>query len=222
MQQQDPPQRLEQRRRVVQRSDDRPARRDGREPGIRSGEDRPVLPVGGVHEERHARRRLLRPAVRQGRDDRVVGLLAVRQLESHEVRRQARHLVADAGPDAVRRPVRRPRSTGTTSAWLRQGITRCRSGPTRVPPSCSSAPGPPRQAFRRPSARESRARACRQTTRTRSWQRCRSRRSRRNRHMRSTWGRASGPTPLYGSAAAIARSVSSSSLTPDAAALSRS
>ena len=67
-----------QRRRLVRRLD-RSAPRPGRQPVVRAAANGPVLPVERVHPLGQAGRRLLRPPVRQRRDDGILGLQPVRE-----------------------------------------------------------------------------------------------------------------------------------------------
>ena len=134
--------------------------------------DGPVLAVGGVRQERQARRRLLRPPVRQAGTD---GAGPQARRPGHAARRAgcpptsstasptsrsrgartssnwgttARDLVVDAAADAVRRPVlRRLHRHG------RAATRPHRSGPTPATPSSSSArdAGPPTDLHGRPT-----------------------------------------------------------------------
>ena len=70
--------------------------------------DRPVLAVGRVHAVGHAGGRLLRPPVRQRRDDGLLGLQPVGLKRSRQLRPVPRDVELDAGPDGVRGPGRRP------------------------------------------------------------------------------------------------------------------
>ena len=78
VQQQDPREGLEERWRVVRRLD-RSAPRRGGQSVVRTAAHGPVLPVERVHPLGQAGRRLLRPPVRQRRDDRLLGLQPVRE-----------------------------------------------------------------------------------------------------------------------------------------------
>ena len=69
---------------------------------------RPVVAVGRVQFCGHARRGLLRPAVRLRRDNRLLGLQPVRQPRPHPVRYRPRHLQLHAAANPVRRPKGRP------------------------------------------------------------------------------------------------------------------
>ena len=84
---------------------DRPARAASDRERRGAGDNRPVLAVGGLQRGRQARGVLLRPPVRQRRDDRLLGLQPVR-LEAiwHDVRDQA--------GDVTRRCRRRPQFAG--------------------------------------------------------------------------------------------------------------
>ena len=98
--QQDPPEGLQGRGRDVRRLD-RSAYRGDRHGLAGPAAHRPVLAVERVHALGQAGRRLLRPSVRQRRDDRLVGLQPVRQPGSGQLRADSPDLELDAGSDPV-------------------------------------------------------------------------------------------------------------------------
>ncbi len=184
VQQRHPGERLERRRRDVHGDGGGPADRADGQPRSGPGEDRPVLAVGGVRQARQARRRLLRPPVRQA--DRLAGgaVRRVARLLGHhdrgeqgrllQVGYEAGHVVVDAGADAVpgrERPgavLRRLHRDG------RRTTRRSRSGPTPATRSSSCA----RAAARRSSApgpTRTRPATSSQTTRRSTPRRCLSR-----------------------------------------------
>ena len=82
-----------------------------------AGGQRPVLAVGGVQQGRQVRRLLLRPPVRQRRDDRLAGLQPLRLERPVQLRREAGHVVVDAAAD----PVLGHSSSATTRGSTRSG-----------------------------------------------------------------------------------------------------
>ena len=108
LQQRHPGQRVQRRRRDLHRHYHRPAAMATRQPGARAGHDRPVLAVGGVHQRRQAGGLLLRPPVRDRRDDRLVGREPVRARATWR---------ASGRTGSPPRPChRRPSSSGSSTA----------------------------------------------------------------------------------------------------------
>ena len=166
LQQQHPDQRLQRRRRDVHGHARRPEDRGDRQPGSCPGHDRPVLAVAGVQQGRQARGRLLRPSIRQRRDDRLLGLQPVRDRRPDQLRAGPGHVELDAGADPVRRHGRRPvlrRHVGVLRPirppdWSEPGPRIC---------SCVRAAG--HRAIRRSCAARRRRTGWWRTTRRRSW-----------------------------------------------------
>ena len=108
VQQQDPDQNVERWRGHLRRRYRSPHGDDGA-PGARPGRHRSVVPVGVVRQQRPAGGVVLRPAVRQQRDHRLLRLQYLRQSGHGQLRPEPGHVKFHAAPDAVPEcPRRRP------------------------------------------------------------------------------------------------------------------
>ena len=145
-----------------------PRTEDARHAVARAGAHRSVLAVGRVHELRQARSGLLRPPVRQRRDDRLLGHKPFRQQRSDELRAGPCHVELDAGADAIRGHIRRPVLRRPRRArGRREGVPDLVGHPCTGSVPVSRAAGHP--AIRRSCAARRRRTAWWRTTRRRSW-----------------------------------------------------
>ena len=142
LQQQDPAQRLQRRRRDVHRRR-APIPRSRRvvTAFARPGHDRPVLAVDRVHEPGQARRRLLRPPVRQRRDQRLLGLQPVREPGSGQFRPGPGDDELDAAPRPSSRVPPAASSTAITSGSRPRATRPIRSGRTPARTDLFLCPG---------------------------------------------------------------------------------